>query len=267
MGYGLPDDLFAADQHDISCMCETFSAAGHFIAMETVGNRSKARDALDATSLKRSLLDHIEQADFPCVGAKSAFATGNLRVETARSLTSAWNDLEIHQALLDWSHDYSCDPTGLRSLAFIFEGPLDLTETEFEAAMWDRLQSLACKDDWLGQNYDPSVSSDPSDPHFSMSFGGRGYFVIGLHPNASRSARRTPFPTLIFNLHDQFERLRAEQRYERMREVILKRDFELDGSNNPMIARHGKESEARQYSGRQVTSDWQCPFTDPRRNP
>jgi FPC/CPF motif-containing protein YcgG len=77
-------------------------------------------------------------------------------------------------------------------------------------------------------------------------------------------ARRFPNPTLVFNLHDQFERLREEGRYEKMREKILTRDKEIAGDINPMLARHGEASEARQYSGRQVGPEWKCPFKDPR---
>ena len=84
--------------------------------------------------------------------------------------------------------------------------------------------------------------------------------MVGLHPHASRPARRFPNPTLVFNLHDQFERLREKGIYERMRERILDRDKELAGDINPMLARHGESSEARQYSGRVVEDDWQCPF-------
>ena len=61
-------------------------------------------------------------------------------------------------------------------------------------------------------------------------------------------------------LHDQFERLRAEGRYERMRETIQARDVSWAGSVNPMLTRHGERSEAPQYSGRQVPDDWACPF-------
>ena len=218
-------------------------------------------------SLADALRSHIVEDGFPCVGAKSALATGRLKVLAARSLTSAWNDIEIHEALLEWSEDYERDPQGLRSLAVVFAGPDELNEAAFESAMWDRLNSLAAKDEWRGQAYDPDVSSDPANPHFSLSFGGKAYFVVGMHPNASRSARRTPHPTLVFNLHDQFEALRASQRYERMRETILKRDRALDGSINPMLSRHGTASEARQYSGRVVGDDWQCPFSDPRIEP
>lgn len=214
--------------------------------------------------LRNALLDHVGAPDFPCVGAKSALATGNLEVVTAWRLDSAWNDVRIHERLLDWSDRYVDDQTGLRSLAIVFSGPLDLSEKQFEQNMWDRLQSLADKDDWRGQRYCQKVSSDPKDPHFSLSFGGQAYFVVGLHPNASRSARRAAYPTLVFNLHDQFEKLRESQRYERMREAILRRDMALDGSINPMLARHGEASEAAQYSGRRVGPDWECPFKDPR---
>ena len=45
-----------------------------------------------------------------------------------------------------------------------------------------------------------------------------------------------------------------------MREKILKRDEDWSGSINPMLAVHGSISEARQYSGRVVGEDWECPF-------
>lgn len=208
--------------------------------------------------------DHIDAADFPCVGAKSALARGTLKIVPARDLTSAWNDVQIHDEVLNWAFDYRKDPKGLRSLAVVFQGPRDLSEHAFEQCMWERLQSLADKDVWRGQRYDPSVSPDPADPHFSLSFGGAAFFVVGLHSNASRPARRFEYPALVFNLHDQFERLRAEGRYERMREAIIDRDIALAGSPNPMLARHGEASEAAQYSGRVVSEGWRCPFRDPR---
>lgn len=192
--------------------------------------------------------------------------SGMLEVVTAWSLTSAWDDVAIHKALLDWSKLYEADSNGLRSLAVVFSEPGDLTEAEFENALWDRVQSLSNKDQWLGQRYEAGVSSDPDDPQFSLSFGEKAYFIVGMHPRASRAARRMAYPTMVFNLHDQFVRLREEQRYEKLRAAILSRDEKLDGSINPMLARHGEISEARQYSGRAVNDDWQCPFKDPRKS-
>jgi FPC/CPF motif-containing protein YcgG len=232
------------------------------LVRRTINSESKALNLLvnDPARLEQDLFEKIADATFPCVGAKSALARDMLKVVPCHSLASAWDDLRIHRELLDWAAQYRKDPAGLRSLAVAFEGPDDLSEAAFEAAMWERIQSFADKDHWLGQPYDHRVSADPDDPHFSLSFGGEAFFVVGLHPKASRPARRFPHPTLIFNLHDQFTRLREEGRYERMRESILARDMELAGSLNPMLERHGDASEARQYSGRRTGEDWQCPF-------
>jgi FPC/CPF motif-containing protein YcgG len=135
-----------------------------------------------------------------------------------------------------------------------------LDEEEFEAALWQRLQSLH-ELDARNFRWDASVSSEPGSPEFSMSFGGRAYYVVGLHPGSSRRARRFDSAALVFNLHSQFETLRADGRYEKMRAAITERDIAYSGSRNPMLKRHGEDSEARQYSGRVVGAEWQCPFS------
>ncbi|MES2096201.1 MAG: guanitoxin biosynthesis heme-dependent pre-guanitoxin N-hydroxylase GntA [Pseudomonadota bacterium] len=210
--------------------------------------------------LQGLLAAHVDDAAFPCVGAKAAAAHGTLEVLACDSIESAWDDLRIHDGLLGWANAYRADPGLFRSYAVVFEGPVDLSEDGFEAALWARVQSLSDKDVWRGQDYDDRVSADPDDPHFSLSFGGEAFFVIGLHPNASRPARRFSRPAMIFNLHDQFEQLRSAGKYEGMREKIMVRDEAIAGSRNPMLARHGEASEARQYSGRVVDDGWKCPF-------
>ena len=221
-------------------------------------------DIADADTMRRDIAARIEAQDFPCVGAKSALARGTLEIVRCSDIRSAWDDLVIHRRLLEWARAYRKDPTGLRSIAFVFGQPDDLSEEQFENHMWERIQSLADKDAWLGQRYDHRVSPDPDDPHFSLSFGGEAFFVVGLHPHASRPARRMPWPIMVFNLHDQFEALRSDGRYEKMRKTILSRDEALAGTINPMLARHGEVSEARQYSGRVVDEAWRCPFSDVR---
>lgn len=213
------------------------------------------------TELETRLLDHVAEAAFPCVGAKAALARGTLHVLACNRIDSTWDDLRIHDELLRFAAAYREEPALFRSLAVVFENPVDLDEDGFEAALWRRAQSLSDKDVWRGQDYDAAVSSDPDSPHFSMSFGGEAFFIVGLHSEASRPARRFSRPTMVFNLHDQFQTLRARGQYEGMREKIMVRDEALAGSRNPMLARHGEASEARQYSGRAVDADWKCPFS------
>ena len=97
-------------------------------------------------------------------------------------------------------------------------------------------------------------SSDPADPHFSFSFGGQALYVIGMHAKSSREARRFRWPALVFNPHEQFERLRADGKWKHMQETIRHRDLVLQGTINPMLSDFGEHSEARQYSGRIVAA-------------
>jgi uncharacterized protein len=128
----------------------------------------------------------------------------------------------------------------------------------FETLLWRQLAALH---DLSKPNFEwnTAVSKEPDDPRFSFSFAGSAYFVVGLSPASKRWARRFPWPTLVFNDHFQFERLREAQRFDRMRDLIRERDQALHGSNNPMLEDHGAHSEARQYSGREVGQDWRCP--------
>lgn len=204
--------------------------------------------------------ESVKARSFPCVGAKSALGRGTLKVVACRSIASAWDDVRLHDIAREWAVAYSREPGLFRSLAFVFEGPCDLNEEAFERHLWDRLQSMSSKDEWRGIDPDPRVSDNPDDPHFSLSFGGQAFFVVGLHPYASRPARRFTRPAMVLNLHDQFEELRRTGRYEGLRQAIVERDEKLAGSINPMLSRHGETSEARQYSGRAVAKDWECPF-------
>jgi FPC/CPF motif-containing protein YcgG len=102
--------------------------------------------------------------------------------------------------------------------------------------------------------------SDPASPEFSFSFAGTGYFIVGLHAGSSRLARRFAWPTLVFNPHHQFDRLRADGHYSRFQEAIRSREVALQGTLNPMLQNFGEASEARQYSGRAVPETWRCPF-------
>jgi FPC/CPF motif-containing protein YcgG len=222
-------------------------------------------DLIEEAALRKTLLDFIGSSDFVCVGAKAAMAKRQIQVMVCRDITSAWDDLRIYTELFKFVERYRVNPRLFQSFAVVFEQPSALGEKMFEAALWDRAQSLSDKDAFVGNPYDQRVSANPDSPDFSLSFAGEAFFIVGLHPQASRLARRFERPTLVFNLHDQFERLRAEGSYERMRETILERDKRLTGSVNPMLARHGESSEARQYSGRQVGAEWKCPFDPDRR--
>lgn len=192
---------------------------------------------------------------FPCLGARSVFRRNNADVHIYDQLGSPDNSAQLLADLEAFIE--RTDPRGaFASFVAIFRGPTLGTEAAFETLLWRQLGLLHRQDP---KPWSPQVATDPNDPHFAFSLGGTPFFIVGLHPASSRQARRAPTPTLVFNLHEQFEHLRASDRYTRLRDAIRGRDEALQGQINPMVDDHGQSSEARQYSGRQVSPHWVPP--------
>jgi FPC/CPF motif-containing protein YcgG len=230
-----------------------------------------------AVAARKAFEEFVLRPEFPCVGAKAAFNTNAQTVRVFDELGSAESTDELAEALLAFATSVGRDsaerqattsypggsteslPNDYASFIAIFEHPGQTTELEFEQLLWQQLRVLH-RHDAACFEWDPNVRSDPADPHFSFSFGGQALYVIGLHANSSREARRFSWPALVFNPHEQFERLRADGKWKRMQETIRNRDRALQGAVNPMLSDFGEQSEARQYSGRAVDENWRAPF-------
>lgn len=193
--------------------------------------------------------------EYPCLGARSVFNRDRATIVVLEGLGTAAAGRRLLAALAEFATAADLDD-GFTSLVAVFRDEAELTEREFEKLLWHQLRQIHEADDL---EWDPAVSSDPQSPHFAFSAGGTAFFVVGLHPGASRIARRSPLPTLVFNFHEQFEQLRAGEQYGRMRDTIRRRDVALQGTLNPMVEDHGSRSEARQYAGRQVPDGWEPP--------
>lgn len=216
----------------------------------------------DVSTICDSIIGMIEHPQYPCLGARSAVKRDAATIRVLDDMTGEASLTELADALATFAAIERA-PRELATFIAVFRRPVPQDEREFERLLWGMLQRLHDADDapWAEQ-----VSSDPGSPHFGFSLGGVPFFLVGLHPAASRIARRAPLASVVFNLHDQFDRLRLDGTFERMRDAIRRRDTALQGSINPVVTDHGRSSEARQYSGRHVEDDWRAPFTaHPRR--
>ena len=200
------------------------------------------------------------QQEFPCVGARAAFNSESYLLRVYDQLGAAATTQALARDLFEFTRSDIRHASEYATFVAVFAGPDGDDEARFEQRLWQQLGALN-RADAEHFEYDSTVQSDPADPQFSFSFAGQALYVIGMHPGSSRMARRFRWPTLVFNPHEQFERLRADGKWKRMQQTIRERDLELQGSVNPMLSDFGQRTEARQYSGRAVEENWRAPFT------
>ena len=207
---------------------------------------------------RSDFLSFVRGSAFPCLAAKAALNAPSFCLQVYRELASPVVSQRLARDLDCFAHSEIIQAGSYATFAAIFKGPLGITEEEFERLLWAQL-GLLSRIDLAKNSWDPRVSSDPSDPRFSFSFGGRAMYVVGMHGNSSRLSRRFRWPALVFNPHEQFERLRADGQWTRLRNIIRERDIALQGDRNPMLSDFGDQSEAVQYSGRVTGAGWAPP--------
>jgi FPC/CPF motif-containing protein YcgG len=219
----------------------------------------KGTSSLFAESARAAFASFVTDAAFPCLGAKAALNAASYMLLTYEELASPDIVHSLHADLVAFTKSDIARTSEYASFIAVFRNPRAIAERTFERLLWSQLQKLH-ELDRMKAPWDPNVSSDPDNPRFSFSIGGHACYVIGLHRDSSRLARRFPWPAMVFNPHAQFEKLRSDGKWKRMQETIRARDVALQGSVNPMLSDFGKASEARQYSGRQVEKEWHPEF-------
>lgn len=222
-------------------------------------------DALEAIpcghlqEILEGIKSKISDTEYPCVGAKAAFNSNQFRVGLYGHMADADTTENLGRDLKKYIDETLAADSEYMTMIAVFSQEEAADEETFESKLWTQLQELH-NSDTSEQPWDPEVSNQPTDPNFSFSYNGTAFFVVGLHPNASRKARRFGFTAIAFNLHRQFEQLRQKGVYDNMKKVIRERELSYDGSVNPMLNDFGDGLEAPQYSGRQVDDSWKCPF-------
>lgn len=211
----------------------------------------------EVQNIENQYKDFILNGQHPCIMAKAMFKMNKFHLQVYEDM-QAPECLKTLIADLDhYISQYDFEGNGFESFLAVFPNNHFSEEVSFENNLWSTLQKLHELDQC---EWDQRVSDDPDNPYFSFSLNGRAFYIIGMHPASSRMARQTPYTTLVFNLHWQFDKLREIGTYQKVRDTIRQNDEVLQGSINPVLNDFGNDSETRQYSGRKVEADWKCPF-------
>ncbi len=194
--------------------------------------------------------------DHPCVMAQSMFRSKNHTLKTYSEMNRVNNSIELLKDLTAYIERSNKVWPEITSFIAVFEDEQIDTELEFEIKLWGQLSMLVELDE-LPWNIE--VERDQESSNFGMSVAGEAFFIVGLHPKSSRAARQAPYTAMVFNLHSQFDKLRTDGVFHKVRDTIRQRDKAKNGSINPMMSDFGESTEALQYSGRKNESG-KCPF-------
>jgi FPC/CPF motif-containing protein YcgG len=198
------------------------------------------------TTLK-AFLEYIESEMFACVAAKTAA----LMKTMIHRDCCADNKVTIKDAYGFLKEFVSqCEQISKANSSFVlsFSDKTFTDDAGFETFLWETLNQLHNLDFESGLDWSDECSSDPNSPQFGFSILGEPFFIVGLHSNASRISRCSPFPALVFNVHRQFNYLKRTGTFEKLQAEIRRRELLIQGSINPNI-------------NNVSIPGWKCPFS------
>lgn len=181
--------------------------------------------------------------------AKAAIKTGMVDIHSTRGLADSESIMNIQLRLHGFIDRFRLQQKKLSSFILTIDNEELMDFNNFEKEFFrflNRLKNL----DRKNYPHDPRVSSDPRDKNYSYSIKSEAFFIVALHPDSPRFARRFHKPAIVFNPHVQFDNLRRKNIFHKIKNVIRSKDKELQGSINPMLNDFGVRSEVFQYMGR-----------------
>jgi FPC/CPF motif-containing protein YcgG len=210
-------------------------------------------------AMKEQFREHIMSKYFPCLNAKIAFRRNTFCFGFYDILASKDTTKLLWNHLIDFVNrqsDFWSNNEIFTTYVACFQTPRDIDEIVFERLLWKQLQLIHDEDVQNGMKWAQNYSDNPTDPNFGFSVGGRAFFIVGLHPNSSRKARRFQTPTITFNSLDQFANLRQLKMFNEVKQVTRNNDLLQNKSINPNLIINHQKSDAFEYSGKLIHEDW-----------
>src|SRR5690606_20476343 len=133
--------------------------------------------------INAEFIRRMDAADYPCVGAKSALHTGHYRLGSYGVMGEPATTLHLAADLKTYIGETLATGSNYMTMVAVFTDEIQ-SETVFEQKLWRQLQQLHDADG--DAPWDPAVGHNPEANDFSFSFDGAAFFIVGLHPHASR---------------------------------------------------------------------------------
>ena len=188
---------------------------------------------INKIEIVKAVSDLLSDPNYPCIPAIKAFKNNQLLIRETNDLMSG--SVDITEYLCELKDRYRSGKEQYLSLWLMFDDT-PMSEETFENCLFKVLKPFNINGEFI--------------------FNGSRLFVVGMHPNASRLARRFRYNSIVINLFEQFETLKD---YPKLVETIRERDIKYSGSVNAMCLEHGDGFEEIQFSGKMNPKDWKIP--------
>lgn len=203
-------------------------------------------------SMKDELTKFIESSSFPCIMAKSVLNTGIIEFQEINDLYDSNETRKVLEKMYSFIRKFKNNEGKLASFILFVKNPVYKNFTHFEKAFWSFLVKLNSLDKKKFE-HDSRVASDPHNANFGFSIMEEAFFLLALHPESERRARRFKTPAIVFNPHEQFENLRRRGVFHKIKNLIRRKDQILQGFSNPMLTDFGEKTEVFQYLGKKYS--------------
>lgn len=149
---------------------------------------------------------------FSCLGAKAVIRRGTCRFGVYDQFGSPAATQGLARDLAALAQERRGFEGDFTTFVAICRKRTIAGELAFERRLWLQLDAVHTLDR-VHDAWDERVSDDPHDDDFSLRLAGQAFFIVGMHPHASRASRRFGWPTLVFNAHEPFEHLREKGQF------------------------------------------------------
>lgn len=209
--------------------------------------------------LHNSLRGMCMHSHYPCPGAQMVFLNSDERIAVFEGLTDN-NIYQVCFSLSCYILEYLSGDTG-NDLTFIlmFKELRRWTKGSFRKHFWKFLKNISQLQDKYypyAKGYSPVLK----DKNFSFSFGEVANYIAAFFADSPRVTRRFAYTALIFNPHDQFNKLKESGKFVSFQKSVDIKDHRLQGSNNESLTDFGEQSEWPQYDSIDGSSG--CPINN-----
>jgi FPC/CPF motif-containing protein YcgG len=211
---------------------------------------------MNRSQIEQDIHQLVSQKNYPCIAAVQALYRKEYMYDVYADFGSGKSGPTLAENLIRFKREQQSRKLPFLTYFALFPQDQSQTELQFEERLWNELSAAASD----SGRWDPEFSENPEDKNFCFSLDGSAFFVVGMNPVSSRKSRRFPYDALVFNLYSQFHDLMQEGLYDNMVKLNRERDLRFEGSVNPMVEKYNEQWESIQFSGRQNSPEWQCPF-------